>query len=62
MSAAVIVVAHLAGVPVEELLPLAPATGALWLGVTLWARSRLARLRGGGTREAGDRGSGSRDR
>jgi hypothetical protein len=41
------VIAHVAGIPVEELLPLAYGLGAAWVAVrlTVWRVARRARRR-----------------
>jgi hypothetical protein len=44
------IVAHIAGIPLEELLSLAPAAGALWLA--LRASSTLGRVDVTDTQEA----------
>ena len=45
---------HVAGVPLEELLILAPVAGSVWVAaratLRTWGESALARRRGGGTR------------
>jgi hypothetical protein len=41
----VILLAHVAGVPVEELLPLAPGASAFLLLARGWVRQRLRRER-----------------
>ena len=41
-------IAHVGGVPVEELLPSVPAAGAGLLMARAWVAVRLRRRRGGG--------------